>query len=379
MFLDQVPFSKIVEIRDRLLTQNKPYRLESGDPGYDIPIHVKEALNNAISDNFTHYTDSSGISGLKEAIISKLISFNNYKAQSENIFITNGGMHALFTVFTSILQTGDEVLVPTPNWIGSTNIIKATGGDVVEVPFTISDGFMNININNLESFCSPKTKAILLNSPHNPTGSVLSKNKLEQLIDWAKNKDIYIISDEAYEHITFDGFEHLSPSSLSDYHKIIAVHSFSKSFAMSGLRLGHIVTFDKNLYSRIKKTILYTSNGINSITQIAGIAALLGPSDHLEYMKKDYVRKRDLLVNTFNNLRGMSCHSPMGAFYIWAKVDSDGEEFADKLISRKVGVIPGKFFGGDENELRFAFSCETDHILGACEVLKEILPQKILS
>ncbi len=377
MFFDQLTVSKIVEIRDKLLQMESPCRLESGDPEFDIPTHVKSAFHDAVQDGFTHYTNSVGIPELRVAIAKKLKQFNNITADPRHIRVTNGGMHGLYCTQSSILDEGDEVLVPMPNWIGSNNIIKSCGGVVTPVKAQLKDGLFKIDVKELEANLSLKTKSILINSPHNPTGTIIDQNNLIDIVQFAHRHGLYIISDEAYEHLTYDGYNHISTASIVEAlnlptDKIVSVFSFSKSYAMSGLRLGYIVTTNEMLLDKMKKAILYTCNGINSITQKAGVAALEGPQECLEDMKRSYQEKRDLLQGTVEDLKNFSSEGSTGGFYLWVKVEQDSEKIADKLIQYGVGSIPGKYFGGEGNYLRFSYSCPKEHIQGACKMLTRL-------
>jgi len=366
MDLDRAGFSEIVTVRDIMLKTKNPCRLESGDPEFSMFPNTKHALIEAVRDDFTHYTDSAGILPLREAVVKKLKRDNKIKAAADEIIVTNGGMHALFCTFGAILNDGDFVLVPMPNWIGATNIIKVCGGEVVALQTMIDDGFMSLwgIWNEMKG-----AKAILLNTPHNPTGSVMSEYFLKQIIAFAKENDMWIISDEAYEHITYDGFKHVSPRSLLNYDKIISIFSFSKSYAMSGLRLGYIHTTNKDLYKNLKKAVLYTANGVNSVTQKAGINAL-SDTVYPKKMCELHQQKRDLLVAAIKESKHFDCSVPLGAFYVW--VESDIKGVTSKFLRKEVGCIQGDCFGGAEDTFRFSYACPLEHIQRACEIIKEV-------
>ncbi|MEM1609740.1 MAG: pyridoxal phosphate-dependent aminotransferase, partial [Thermoplasmata archaeon] len=273
--VDDISFGAIVQIRDELLKMQregkKVYRMESGDPSFSIPDHVKQAICEALMNNKTHYTDSTGIPELREAIAEKLRSKNKIsKASSDNVFVTNGGMNALYIVFRSLLSKNDKVIIPDPMWTEINEIIKLSLGNVIHMPY-----LDYLDINKFKKY--KNVKAIFINSPHNPTGKVLTKEAMREIINFARENGIFIVSDEAYEDVIFDGREHFSPA--SEYENTVSLFSMSKSYAMSGLRIGYIFTENEKLKERIKKMLRVTINGVNSATQYGALAALRGPQD----------------------------------------------------------------------------------------------------
>ena len=360
MKYDSIPFSKIVEIRDRLLLQDNPCRLESGDPEFNLPEKVKEVLCKAVYDNQTHYTNSAGIIPLREAIQIKLRKTIEKEFSKDEIIVTNGAMHGLYCIFSSLIEKGDKVGIAMPNWVGCTNIAKSCGAEIV--PFSLD---MPLEEQPFLREC----KVILINSPHNPTGRVLFENELLNLVRFAIKYNMYLISDEAYEHIIYDT-EHISPLSLAAYDRIIGVFSFSKSYAMPGLRLGYVVTKDIPLMNNLKKAVLYSANGVNSVTQYAGVTAILESDDFIRDMVKAYKVKRDLLVEAVNSCKGLKCDVPNGAFYVWVECEQPAVKIVNELLDKGVGAIKGTAFGGSENTFRFAYSCPLDHIVRASEIIK---------
>ncbi len=383
-----VEVSGIVTIRDRLLQRKNPLRLESGEPAFDTPEHIKAAAVEALARNETHYVNSQGILPLRRALGEKLAMRNGMKAECEEILITNGGMQGLYAVFSAILDAGDEVLIPTPHWTCAQWLIRMTGGAPVHVPLLPERGFL-FDPDALAAAVTPRTKAIMINSPHNPTGAVWPEEALRDLLDFAREHDLYLVSDEAYEDIVYDGAVHVSPASLVENdpgmkERVISVFTFSKSFAMTGWRLGYAVTSNRALMASMKKVALYTGNGVNSITQWAGIAAVEGPRDFLADMLTGFKTNRDRLVEGIRGARFLSLEqSPPGAFYCFAKIaedwpgyegDASDHAFANYLIDKgNMGCTPGSIFGpGGRGYLRFSYACAPDQVERAVARLRQL-------
>jgi len=379
--LPRVVFEGIVTVRDRLLQMPDPLRLESGDPSFDTPDHIKQAAIKALGDNATHYAPSAGIKPLKEAIYAKLGNKNrmSYLSSPEQVFVTAGGMHALYCTFRSILNDGDEVMFQVPNWTATGQIIIAAGGQLNRVKLRPELGY-RWDLDELESKITPKTRAIAINTPHNPTGGVMFREDLERLLKIAVKHDLYIVSDEAYEDVIYDT-EHVSIASLAGGYpravqdKIITAFTFSKSFAMSGWRLGYAVCTGEKFSENIKKMILYTANGISTPTQWAGVAALTGPQDCITTMRAAYRERRDLLFAGVNRTDFLRCQvAPQGAFYVYAQITDDwkgnARDLSNYLIANfSLGAIPGDIFYDDTPSIRFAYACKTEMIKRAIQTL----------
>jgi aspartate/methionine/tyrosine aminotransferase len=379
--LPQVVFEGIVTVRDRLLQMPDPLRLESGDPSFDAPEHVKEAAIKALRDNLTHYAPSAGIKPLREAIFAKIQKKNgmSYLKGPEQVFVTAGGMHALYCTFRSILNDGDEVLFQVPNWTATGQIIIAAGGKLNRVKLRPELGY-RWDLNELESRITPRTKAVAINTPHNPTGGVMFRDDLERLLEIAVKHDLYIVSDEAYEDVIYDT-EHVSIASLATRYpksvqdKIITAFTFSKSYAMSGWRLGYAVCSGETFSENIKKMILYTANGISTPTQWAGVTALTGPQDCIVTMRNAYRERRDLLFPGVNQTDFLRCEvAPHGAFYVYARItptwNGSAWDLSNYLIDDfSLGGILGDIFYDDTPSIQFAYACKTDMIRRAIQAL----------
>jgi aspartate aminotransferase len=387
--LDQVSFGAIVQVRDRLLSQQaegkKVLRLESGDPSFDIPTHVREAIEKALRDGHTHYTSSTGIPALRKAIFHKVLNENGLSLPNDDhVVVTNGGMHGLYILFRSILESGDEVILPDPMWTEIAENIRLSGGKPVPVTLQEMNGY-RYDPEAIEAAITPRTRAIFVNTPHNPTGAVLGREALELIAAIAEKHNLLLISDEAYEHVIYDKVPHLSPGSLpAAQGRTITVYTMSKTYAMSGLRLGYLAVPDAHLLDRIKKLVRCTINGVNSVTQHGAAAALNGPQDATRSMGLEYQKRRDVLFSALEEAPYLRAFKPEGAFYLWAKIQPDWPGYEGKrddwsvtnyLIDKAgIGSAPGSAFGAaGAGHLRFAFSCSTAQVEEAAGLLPEVL------
>ena len=387
--LDQISFGKIVQIRERLLQAQAAgqtvYRLESGDPSFAPPAHVLDAVDRAARTGKTHYIPNDGIPELRAALAEKLRTKNKISwATSDNVFMTNGAMHGLFVTFSCLLQKGDEVIIPDPMWTEVAENIRLAGGVPVGVPLRAQEDF-EYRPAEIEARITPKTKAIFINTPQNPTGAVLSDATLREIIAIAKRHNLWIVSDEAYEDVIYRPAEHHSIAALAPEYaeKIITLFSFSKSHAMSGLRTGYIVTCDPVLLERIPKLLRCTINGVNSLAQWAAVAAVTGPQDHLEAMRTEYVVRRDALIGALQGIEGVRPFTPKGSFFVWAELDpslykrlnvADADGVSGLLASRGIGSAPGDAFGETcADAIRFSFSCATPMVEAGAAALRTAL------
>jgi len=397
--LDQIELGGIVTIRDELLKQQAEgktiYRLESGTPNFEVPLPAKNGIICALEENKTAYTAGAGITPLRQRILKKVRSKNKLPIIShEQIYITNGAMNGLYCVLGSILEDHRSVIViADPTWTETADIITAHGGGILRI--RTEDSNFKLNTNLLEMIeRSDITNynaiaGIVINSPHNPTGMVYTEKELQELTDFAEKHDLWLISDEAYEDIIFNK-KHISLGSFG-YNKTISIYSFSKSYAMSGLRLGYVVlnTPNKKIEERIQKLLRMTVNGVNSITQWGALEALFDISNNLviEEMKKDYQIRRDIIFNKIRELKILNPTYPDGAFYLWCKVNecndftkskyqNRGDWLSNILLNKGVGCIPGKVFGpASKDYVRFSFTCGINELHEAIKIIIETLKQ----
>lgn len=384
--LDLISFGKIVQIREKISRQmangKKVFRFESGDPDFSVAPHVSEAIQKALYDGKTHYIPNDGIPELRKALSKKCLLKNNLNVSPQDIFVTNGAMHALFVVFQCLLNEGDEVIVPEPLWTEIGENIRLAGGVLKKVSLTKENNY-SYTLSDIKKCVTSKTKVIFVNSPHNPTGALVPESELRKIAEFAAESNLYLVSDEAYEDLVFEGKHFSAASAIPEYGKTISLYSFSKSYAMTGLRVGYIVTKNKPLQSNIQKLLRCSVNGINSISQWGALAAVEGPSHHLNYMLSEYKKRRDIFCHTLSGIEGLSIFKPQGAFYLWCTIEEEllenlklksMNEFSDYLIERGIGNAPGDSFGTNcENAIRFAFSGGTQMVEDGSALLKELL------
>lgn len=333
----------------------------AGEPDFDTPDSIKDAAIQAIKENFTRYTPACGIIELREAICSKLKTDNKLDYKPNQIVVSCGAKHSIFNILEVLCEHGDEVILPVPYWVSYPEMIKLTGAKVVFVKTESSNNF-KLTKDALKKAITKNTKAIILNSPSNPTGCVYTKDELEFIAKEAVNNKIWVISDEIYEKIIFDTNEHVSIASLSKdiYNLAIVVNGVSKSFCMTGWRIGYIAgpaevaTLIDNLQS-------HTTSNPTSISQKAALAALKGDQACLASMVKEFQRRRDFMIDKLSNIKGISLVKPGGAFYLFCDISGAGltsVEFSKRLLEiEKVAVVPGKEFGFDTH-IRLSFATD---------------------
>ncbi len=387
--VDQVSLGAIVQVRDRLLDQQsrgrKVLRLESGDPSFYIPVHVREAMEKALKDGLTHYTASTGIAPLREAIYRKVTTRNGLKAKGPDaVLVTNGGMNGLYIIFRALLEPGDEVILPDPMWTEIAENIRLGGGKAVPVRLRAEEEY-RYSPEDIQAAITKRTRAIFVNTPHNPTGAVLDRKTLEAIAALAQKHNLLLVSDEAYEDVIYDGQEHVSLGSLpAAEDRTVTVFSMSKTYAMSGLRLGYVIVNDEKYADRMKKLVRCTINGVNSVTQYGAVAALNGPQTATKSMAQEYQLRRDTLLDALLESPYVKPFKPHGAFYLWARIDDrwpgyDGKKddwsMTNYLIdSAAIGSAPGTAFGkAGESHIRFAFSCSTAQVKEAAGLLPGVL------
>lgn len=374
----------IVSIRDELIRRQRAgqvvARTESGDPSFDIPPAAAVAMAKALFDGKTHYTSGSGTPELLEAVVHKLKEENGIGGiGTGDVIVTNGAMHALYVVFRALVRhPGDEILVPTPTWTETATNVELAGGKPV---YYRIDPFAEepVDMDALRSLIGPRTKAVVVNTPHNPTGRIIPRGTLGLLRATCLAAKIPLVTDEAYEHLTYDGAEHVSPASIGSQMSIydIAIFSCSKSYAMSGLRVGYVACPNRPLMRQLRFLVRCSANGINSVAQ-HGAAAVLREPDiaHRVLMLSAYATRRKVLHGALKASPHFDPVEPEGAFYVWARIadESVGSwDMTAKLLELGVGSAPGEVFGpGGKGHIRFAFSCPTDHVIMAADRIGEL-------
>jgi len=376
--LDEIGFSDIVNIRNRIMKLREQgatvYQFEGGEPYMNTPDFVKEAMKRALDENKTRYAPSSGIPELRAAIADKLRTNNNIPAQANDVMIMNGGMQGLFGAFQSVVNPGEEVLVFSPYWTPIKDLIAHCEGRAVLVPTATAraEGFEK----TLASYATDRTRAIYYNTPQNPTGVVFTRDEARAVARFAHDRDLIVLADEAYEDLVYEG-EHFSIASVEGmFERTITIFTLSKSYAMTGWRLGYTVAAEPWM-TGMRKTTLYSSNGVSTPTQWAGLAAFTTESDMLETNRIAYQQRRDLLLAGLNEL-GLTCEKPAGAFYAFpdvSRVSRDSREAAEILLDRaQVATVPGVVFGPEgESHLRFSFSTSIENIEAGLDSLRRNL------
>lgn len=365
--LDAIGFSDIVKIRNRIMDLRARgatvYRFEGGEPFNNTPDYIKQAMTRALGENRTRYAPSSGIPELRSAIAGKLRERNAIPARDADVIVLNGGMQGLFGAFQSVVNPGDEVLVFSPFWTPIKDMIAHCQGIIVPVPIEEArrEGFAA----TLAHYATSWTRAIYYNTPQNPTGVVFTREEAMAVAALAQERDVVVIADEAYEDIVYEG-EHVSIASLDGMlERTITCFTLSKSYAMTGWRIGYAVATEPWM-TGLRKTTLYSTNGVSTPTQWAALAAFTTPSDFLERSRAAYRQRRDLLLAGLNEI-GLTCRSPAGAFYAFpdsTRISPDSHEAADLLLERaQVATVPGVVFGEHgEGHLRFSFSTSLETI-----------------
>lgn len=380
--LDQISLGKIVVIREKLLKAQqegkKVYRFESGDPSFAIHPDIKLAMTKAMNEDKTHYIPNNGIPELRSALVEKLKKYNNLSFESKHVSITNGAMHALYVLYQCIVENGDEVIVPDPMWTEAVENAKLAGAKTVGVELRPEHNYVYRAV-DIEAKITSKTRVIFINSPHNPTGAIIPKAELQKIADLAVKHDFWLVSDEAYEHVLFDGGTHTSIGSLiPHYEKVISVYSYSKSYAMSGLRLGYFACRSELFNDRAGKILRCTVNGINSVAQWGAITALSNPESWYTEMNKEYLNRRDLFLDALSKQDILIPYIPHGAFYLWCRVKEgvDVTTLSEAMAKAGIGNAPGDCFGECPTtlqSLRFAFSCSTEMIRQGAGPLRTFL------
>jgi len=343
----------------------------AGEPDFDTPEVIKRKAIEAIEEGFTKYTSVFGIPELIEAIRTKLKRDNGLDYSPDEIVVSNGAKQSLFNIFANIVEEGDEVIIPAPYWVTYPELVKYHGGVVKVIETDESTGF-KITPDQLERALTPKTKAVILTTPSNPTGAIYTRQELEELERVLRGHDLYIISDEIYEKLVYDG-EFCSVASISDWllERTVVVNGLSKSHAMTGWRFGYCATKDKELVKGMIKLQSQTTSNINSITQKAAIPALLGEADiDVAKMVEEFKKRRDFVHRELNKIPGLSALKPAGAFYIFVnhrQLHPDSMEFALRLLEEEgVAVVPGVGFGA-EGYFRFSFATDMETIAKGVE------------
>ena len=348
----------------------------AGEPDFDTMINIKEAAKKAIDDGFTKYTATSGIPELKQAICAKLRRDNWLDYEPKNIVVSTGAKQALFNIIMTLINPGDEVIIPIPYWVSYEEMVRVAEGKCV---FVKPNKDLKIDSEELEKHISSKTKMLILNSPSNPTGAIYEEKELKKIASVCLKHNVVILSDEVYEKLIYDGKKHVSIASVNEKMKdyVVVVNGVSKTYAMTGWRIGYAAGPEDVIKAAIRLQDHSTSNPC-SIAQKAALEALTGPQDHIQKMVWEYKKRRDIMVKKLNTIKGIKANVPSGAFYVFADVSSfygsevkGSLEFCKKLLDEAyVAAIPGIAFG-DDKSVRLSYATGQDHINRGLERLKK--------
>lgn len=350
----------------------------AGEPDFPTPDPIVEAAAQAAHDPKNHrYTPTAGLPELKAAVAAKTLRDSGYAVDPAQVVITNGGKQAVYETFQVLLNEGDEVILPTPFWISYSEVIKLAGGTPVSV-FAGPDRDFVPSIEDFDAVLSPRTKAIVLNSPTNPTGAVWSENQVRALGDWAIKNHVWVISDEIYEHIVYDGVKtaHIGAVVPQVRDQLVVLNGVAKSYAMTGWRVGWLVAPERVAKAAAKLQGHLTSN-VSNVPQRAAIAAVKGSLDAVAQMRQAFDKRRHLIVAALNEIPGVSCNLPKGAFYALADVHGlfgkplgsqstvveNSTQLAEVLLEEAhVAAVPGEAFGAP-GYLRFSYATADDLIV----------------
>jgi aspartate aminotransferase len=357
----------------------------AGEPDFNTPENIQEAAIKAIKKGLTRYTAASGITELKEAICIKLKKDNNLEYKPSQIVISNGAKHSLYNALMAICNPSDEVIVPMPYWVSYPELVKLVDGVPVFVETKEEDDFKYTREGLLNAI-TDKTKAIILNSPSNPTGVVYTKEELEMVAEIAVQRDLIVISDEIYEKLVYDNVKHVSIASLNGEIKkrTIILNGVSKAYAMTGWRIGYTAS-EENIAKIMSNVQSHATSNPNSIAQYASVEALNGPQDTIELMRREFEKRRNYMVKKINSIPGISCNMPGGAFYVMINISellgktirgynikNSVELCAALLETVKVAAIPGAGFGTD-NYIRLSYATSMENIIEGLNRIENFL------
>ena len=357
----------------------------AGEPDFDTPEHIRKAAKDALDLGKTRYTPAAGMPELRQAICDKLKRDNGLDYVPQQIVVSNGAKHSLFNSFQALLEEGDEVIVPGPYWVSYPEIVRMAGGVPVIVEGTEENNFKP-TIDDFRAGVTDKTRAVVINSPNNPNGFVFTREELQAIGDLAIEKDLSIVSDEIYEFLVYDGAEHISIASLSPEIKerTIVINGMSKAYAMTGWRIGYTAS-PLNAAKAMTNFQSHSTSCPNSIAQYAALTALSGPDDQLKSMVAEFDRRRRRIVELINEIPGLSCKPPKGAFYVMMNIGGvfgkryngapivDSMSFTQLLLDNShVAVVPGAGFGADAY-VRLSYATSMENIEKGLARIKEFV------
>jgi aspartate aminotransferase len=337
----------------------------AGEPDFDTPEHIKQAAIAALEAGFTKYTPSSGLPELREAVAKKFLDDNGLEYRPSQVIVSNGAKHSCYNAILATCEAGDEVVIPAPYWVSYPDMVRLAGAEPVIVPTSERNGW-KMTAQEFENAMTPRTKMVIMNSPNNPSGAVYTREELSAIVDVAAEEEIYILSDEIYEKLVYDGVEHVSIASLSKeaYALTITINGFSKSYAMTGWRLGYMGA-PEAIAKAVDSIQSHSTSNPCSFAQKGAIAALKGDQQPLSDMHDEFDMRRNYMYDRIAKIANITAVKPAGAFYILVNISQLGltsQNFSDRLLSKaNVAVIPGVAFG-DDRTIRLSYATSIDVI-----------------
>ena len=347
------------------VTNPNAINLGIGEPDFDVPENIKNAMKQSIDENDTHYTPNKGYIELREEISKKFKKENEINTNPDDIIVTVGASEGLFMCTQAFIEKGDEVLLPNPSFLSYEACVKLADGNIVPVDCTMENEF-KLKAEDVQEKITDKTKAIILNSPSNPTGAVMDKEDIKAIADLSMDNDFLIISDEIYEKIIY-GKKNYSPAKYGD--NVITLNGFSKTYAMTGLRIGYLATTNDYYTEQLLKIHQYNIACANTTAQRGAYEALTGPQNEVEKMVSEFQRRRDLIVSRLNG-KGYETVNAEGAFYVFPRIED--KEFVMKAAKAGVITVPGIAFGSNgDNHVRMSYANSYENIEKAMDILEE--------
>jgi len=337
----------------------------AGEPDMDTPDHIKLAAAQSLAEGFTKYTPSSGIPELRQAIAEKLKVENGVDYKPHQIIVSCGAKHSCYNAILATCNPGDEVIIPAPYWVSYPEMVKLAGAEPYIIP-TKAENQYKLTPEDLQAAISPSSRMVILNSPGNPTGSVYTENELAALVEVALEDDLFILSDEIYEKIIYDGAKHFSIASMSKkvFEHTITINGFSKAYSMTGWRLGYMAAPDA-IAKAVDSLQSHSTSNPTSFAQKGAVAALRESQDCVTEMVKVFAKRRQLIFDGLTSIEGVKCVKPLGAFYILPDISSFGltsTQFCEQLLEHAlVAAVPGIAFG-DDSVIRLSYACSTENI-----------------
>lgn len=381
--MDRMAPSGIRKVNEKALAMERAgehvIHFEIGRPDFDTPEYIKKAAVQALAEGKVHYTSNFGLMELRQAIAEKLNRENNVDYKATEVLVTVGLSEAVFAVLATILNEGDEILVPDPVWLNYINVPNLLGAKAVTYGLKEETGFQ-LDLDEIRAKITDKTRAVVIVTPNNPTGGVLAEDTLNELAAIVKENDLMVISDEVYERLIYDGAKHISIASLPGMKEhTFTMNGMSKAYAMDGWRLGYVAAPEEYILT-MNKFHQHNTTCAPNFVQVAAIAALTQEGDEVNEMVKEYKRRRDYAVQAINEIDGLSCQCPKGSFYIFINCKSLGMKSAEVaaylLEEAKIALVPGDVFGpGGEGYIRMSFANSYENVVEGCKRLKQAVAQ----